>query len=694
MNYVKRAVSLIILLATLIPMLIPTGTAAFSGDDRIKIVLDPGHGGRDPGAAGINSEAYYNLQVALAAKKKLEENGSFEVYMTRSTPDENLTLAERMYYADSVNADVAISIHFNSGASAAVGGVEVYGSVLDRFYLGTLGQKISTGVANAAGISNRGVFRKYDYGSTLYYWSEEYQWDIPKDSSVGGLSDYYGIITWAAKFGIPSLIIEHAYLSNPHERQLIEDPAVLRAMGEADATAIIEYYTGHTHSYGAETVDAPVTCFSAGKKSTHCTVCGHRKNVTSVASAPDPTRHIWLSEGSVRTATCETDGYAEYYCRYTHNLNDKGCKQFEVHRKTDTVPAYGHSYKVTFTREVSHTVDGITTYTCSKCGSSYSDTVAAKGHSYVLSGHKDPTCDTDGYDKYTCSECGGSYTNVIPMTGHSFNVSDRIAPTCEEAGSEHHDCTVCGYEEDVTVPPSGHEYVIYSDLMPNCTEEGVREVECSVCGKREKEITPMTGHSYAETVVTPAECERGGETLNQCIVCGYEETVLTDPLGHAFETVEEKKPTCEEDGFARKKCTACGREETETLPALGHSYDTVSAVIRESGLFTDGKSEYICSNDSTHKAVLGVRDLTVYEFKDLHPMRFIALCAVAVILLLVIALAALLIIRRRHASPSSDGDTTEAEDAEDATAEARSENESESAESVAESAEPQAESAE
>lgn len=690
MNYVKRVVCLIILSITLSSLLIPTGTAAFTGDDKIKVVLDPGHGGRDPGAAGISSEASYNLQVALTVKEKLEENGSFEVYMTRSTADKNLTLAERMYYADSVNADVAISIHFNSGASSGVGGVEVYGSVLDRFYLGTLGKKISTGVANAAGISNRGVFRKYDYGSKLYYWSEEYQWDIPGDSSVGGLSDYYGIITWAAKFGIPSLIIEHAYLSNPYERQLVEDPSVLRAMGEADADAIIEYYTNHTHSYGAETIDAPVTCFSAGKKSVHCSVCGHRKNVTAVAASPDSTRHIWLSEGAAKAATCETDGYAEYYCRYTYNLNDKGVKQFEVHRKTDTVPAYGHSYEITFSREVSHTVDGITTYTCSKCGSSYSDTVAAKGHSYALANHKDQTCDTDGYDKYTCSECGESYTNVIPMSGHSFNVSERIAPTCEGEGSEHRSCTVCGYEEDAVLPPSGHEFVIYSDLMPNCTEEGVREVECSTCGKREKEIIPKTGHSYAEAVVVPAECENGGETLRQCIVCGYEETVLTDPLGHTPEIIEEKKPTCEEDGFIRKKCTVCGKEETEVTSAVGHSFDIVFAVIREPGLLTRGKAEYVCSNDSTHKAVLSVRDLTLYEFKSLHPMRFIALCAVAVILLLGVVFTVAVVIRKKRYSPIHTKDQATVKEAE-ASDEA---DENKADETAAEKAEHPAESAE
>ena len=107
----------IAVIITVIPF-IPQSGAVFTGDERIVVVLDPGHGGTDPGAAGIRPEAYYNLEVALAAKAKLEENGNFIVHISRSTADKTLTIAERLYYADTVNADVVISIHFNSSATS------------------------------------------------------------------------------------------------------------------------------------------------------------------------------------------------------------------------------------------------------------------------------------------------------------------------------------------------------------------------------------------------------------------------------------------------------------------------------------------------------------------------------------------------------------------------------------------------
>lgn len=665
MNHAKRILILVILVILAVVPLTPSADAAFTGDDQIIVVLDPGHGGSDPGAAGIRSEAYYNLEVALAAKAKLEANGNFKVYMTRSTADKNLTLAERLYYADTVNADVCISIHFNSSTSSSMGGVEVYGSVLDEFYLGTLGQKISAKIADAAGIRNRGVFRKYDYGSTLYYWSEEYQWDIPGDSSVGGLSDYYGIITWGAKFGIPSLIVEHAYLSNWNEKNLIEDPAVLKAMGEADADALIEYYTNHTHSYGEETVDAPVTCFSAGKKSVHCTVCGHRKNVTAVADSPDPSKHIWLVDGTATAATCESDGYAKYYCRYTHNLHDKGCTQFEVHRKEEVTPAYGHDYQVTFQRDVTHTVDGITTYECSRCSSSYSDTVAAEGHSFTLTDHADPDCVTDGHDTYTCDECGEESVNVIPMLGHDLTVLERVYPTCEEDGSEHRLCNRCGFEEDVDLPATGHDIVIYADIMPNCTEEGLRETKCNTCGKMEQEVKPKTGHSFAEISRLEPDCDTAGEARNQCIVCEAEETVILDPLGHDWEILDEVKPTCENEGSLDKKCRVCGTEEIEAVTALGHAYDG-GTVVKAPGLLFGGASEHVCANDTAHKETRDVRDLTMYEYKDHHPARFAAICVIACVIVAgAVAAVVIVVLKKRHtpahAKAKTKAEPTEAE---------------------------------
>jgi len=650
MSLIKRTVTALLVLIILFISTIPTYAATFTGDDMIVVVLDPGHGGHDPGAAGVRSEAYYNLRVASYCKAALEANGNFKVYMTRSTEDKYLTLAERLWYAYTVDADICISIHFNSSSSSAVSGIEVYGSVLDEFYLGVLGQKISVKSGEAVGIQSRGVFRKYDYGSTLYYWSEEYQWDIPGDSSVGGLSDYYGIITWGAKFGIPSLIVEQAYLSNPTERQLIENEDNLRKMGEADAAAIIEYYTNHTHTYGETVIDMPVTCFSEGRQSEHCTVCGHRKNVRPLADSPDPSRHIWLPEGAAVAATCDTDGYGKFYCRYTHNLNDKGCTQFEVHRLEDIVPATGHDYQITYHSDVTHTVDGITTYTCTKCSASYTDTVSAEGHEFEQKAHLDPTCTTDGYDTYFCPTCNEEYSDIIPATGHTFKSIEHSAPTCTESGFDHRYCTTCDFEENLPLDALGHEIIIYSEVMANCTEEGFRETICSRCDFKEKEIWEKTGHSFIPTYERAPTCTESGSISSECIVCKESQTKLLDPLGHPTKDIlEEELPTCTESGSRTEYCTVCGLTETIQLPATGHSFKKV-LTLNEPGLFTDGEAEFACSNDPSHTEIKPIRDLTVYEYGEKYPIRLALMCGVPVLILA--AGAAVLIILLRQNKPA------------------------------------------
>jgi N-acetylmuramoyl-L-alanine amidase len=91
-----------------------------AGDFRT-VILDPGHGGKDPGATNsIGTEATYNLKVAERAKALLQEKG-FKVVMTRDS-NRYLSLQERVDFANAIKENaVFISIHHNSGGRAARG---------------------------------------------------------------------------------------------------------------------------------------------------------------------------------------------------------------------------------------------------------------------------------------------------------------------------------------------------------------------------------------------------------------------------------------------------------------------------------------------------------------------------------------------------------------------------------------------
>lgn len=99
------------------------GTAA---DHRVRIMIDPGHGGKDPGATGAYGikEKDVVLDISRRLAQRLERDG-YEVRMTRRT-DEFLSLEERTEAAARWKADVYISIHANASESRQASGFEVW----------------------------------------------------------------------------------------------------------------------------------------------------------------------------------------------------------------------------------------------------------------------------------------------------------------------------------------------------------------------------------------------------------------------------------------------------------------------------------------------------------------------------------------------------------------------------------------
>lgn len=97
------------------------------GDDRPLVVIDPGHGGHDPGAAGVGVvEKDLVLDLALALRDALVERGEVRVALTRSD-DRYLLHAERYEIARRLGADLFVSIHADSaGEASEVAGASIY----------------------------------------------------------------------------------------------------------------------------------------------------------------------------------------------------------------------------------------------------------------------------------------------------------------------------------------------------------------------------------------------------------------------------------------------------------------------------------------------------------------------------------------------------------------------------------------
>lgn len=121
-----------------------------------KVCIDPGHGGSDPGAVGVNNvmEKDINLAIALKTAYMLKLDGA-QVYMTRDE-DYDVSLYQRVSYANSVGCHIFISIHANAATSSSASSFEVY-----HYYTSTLGQKLATYVdeeiSKLIPLYNRGV---------------------------------------------------------------------------------------------------------------------------------------------------------------------------------------------------------------------------------------------------------------------------------------------------------------------------------------------------------------------------------------------------------------------------------------------------------------------------------------------------------------------------------------------------------
>ena len=141
-----------------------------------------------------------------------------------------------------------------------------------------------------------------------------------------------------------------------------------------------------------------------------------------------------------REATCTQTGYAgDTYCTDCDKLLSTGKE----------LAALGHDYKATITKQPTTTEEGVRTYTCTRCSSSYTESIAKlpdekHNHSYTGSITREATCTEAGVRTYTCS-CGDSYTENIPATGHSYVSKVTKAATTTEEGIMTYTCSKCGH---------------------------------------------------------------------------------------------------------------------------------------------------------------------------------------------------------------------------------------------------------
>lgn len=171
------------------------------------VVIDPGHGGKDPGAIGLNlQEKNVVLHLAFCLKMELEKFGH-TAYLTRYR-DEYVQFAQRVGIANKEQADLFISLHCNGYHKAISNGIEVYhfpGSVKGTL----LAEAIQKQLVTATGLRDRG-----SKGKAFY------------------------VLRHTA---MPAALVELGFITNPTEEKLLDKVSFLVESAKAITKGTKEY---------------------------------------------------------------------------------------------------------------------------------------------------------------------------------------------------------------------------------------------------------------------------------------------------------------------------------------------------------------------------------------------------------------------------------------------------------------------
>lgn len=240
--------------------------------DKFTLVIDAGHGGKDPGAIGrYSKEKNINLSVAKAFGKLVEENyPEVKVIYTRKT-DVFLTLGRRAEIANKANADLFVSIHTNALPKKKIGrGAETY----------TLGMARADENLEVAKRENAVILVENDYeeryqgfdpNSSESYIIFEFMQDKNMEHSVefakhiqkefkstAGRIDkgvHQAGFLVLRETSMPSVLVELGYISTPDEEKFLNSNNGIKKMSLSLYNAFKKYKTLHNKSNGTQKIE-------------------------------------------------------------------------------------------------------------------------------------------------------------------------------------------------------------------------------------------------------------------------------------------------------------------------------------------------------------------------------------------------------------------------------------------------------
>ena len=213
------------------------------------ILVDAGHGGKDPGAISRRGvkEKNINLQVAKYLKEELEKKG-FKAVLSRST-DTFLTLQERVDAAKCCKADLFLSVHSNASRTTSLSGMEIYYLTPSRLDSRQRALELAKGAGDWPKVPletrvivwdmllTKNYSLSVDTAHALYYMFKSQGFIIkpPKEAPYYVLRLAY----------VPAVLVEIGYLSNRYEEKVITRDYYQRQIAEAIAKGVAQLNQRH-----------------------------------------------------------------------------------------------------------------------------------------------------------------------------------------------------------------------------------------------------------------------------------------------------------------------------------------------------------------------------------------------------------------------------------------------------------------
>ncbi len=224
------------------------------------IVLDPGHGGQDPGAIGYSGVYEKNITLAMGRELKalLDKKGKYKVYLTRNT-DKFIPLRERVRIARRYKADLFMSIHADSALNRSAKGLSVYtlsenasdkeaaalaerenkADVISGLNLVEHSKEVSDILINLA--QRETMNRSSEFASFMV---QEMRRSV---KLVANTHRFAGFAVLKAP-DIPAVLLEMGYLSNRQEEKLLQQKSYRKKLAESATEAIDKYFENMTHA--------------------------------------------------------------------------------------------------------------------------------------------------------------------------------------------------------------------------------------------------------------------------------------------------------------------------------------------------------------------------------------------------------------------------------------------------------------